>query len=230
VSSLEAGLLHLYCPTSYVPLPVWDIYGHRYLRRVRADMQVRATRSPSATARDFTLPRVRTSGFLESGCAWTPQAMLIAVISMDMSPAYQSGASRFFPQAQIVFDRFHLMQMAGQAADKVRKELARAGADLKGSLWALRGNEWTRSEEQPQQRSALCNRYPKLGRAIGLRGMLQDVLADEDEEALRWWCKRAKLSRLQPFRELAQSIQEHWSGESKIGSANRSDALVRQRP
>jgi transposase len=97
-------------------------------------------------------------------------------------------------------------------ADEVRKELARQGADLKGSLWALRGNEWTRSEEQRQQRSALCNRYPKLGRAIGLRDMLQDVLADEDEEALRWWCKRAKLSRLEPFRELACSIQKHWCG------------------
>ena len=131
---------------------------------------------------------------------------------MDMSPAYQSGASQFFPQAQIVFDRFHLMQMAGQALDQVRKELARAGADLKGALWALRGNEWTRSQEQREQRSALCNRYPKLGRAIGLRDMLQDILADEDQEALRWWCKRAKLSRLEPFRELAQSIQKHWSG------------------
>ena len=28
----------------------------------------------------------------------------IELISMDMSPAYQSGASQFFPQAQIVFD------------------------------------------------------------------------------------------------------------------------------
>ena len=95
---------------------------------------------------------------------------------------------------------------------QVCKELARAGADLTGALWALRGNEWTRSQEQCQQRSALCNRYPKLGRAIGLRDMLQDILADEDQEALRWWCKRAKLSRLEPFRELAGSIQQHWSG------------------
>jgi transposase len=136
----------------------------------------------------------------------------IALISMDTSPAYQSEASQFFPRAQIVFDRFHLMQMAGQAVDKVRKELARTGADLQGSLWALRGNEWTRSQEQCQQRSALCNRYPKLGRAIGLRGTLQDILAEEDQQALCWWCKRAKLSHLEPFREVAQSIQEHWSG------------------
>ena len=72
--------------------------------------------------------------------------------------------------------------------------------------------KWTRNDEQRQQRSALCNRYPKLGRAIGLRDMLQDILADEDQEALRWWCKRAKLSRLDPFRELAASIRQHWNG------------------
>ena len=41
--------------------------------------------------------------------------------------------------------------------------------------------------------------------------MLQNILADEDQVALRWWCKRAKLSRLEPFRQLAQSIRQHWS-------------------
>lgn len=136
----------------------------------------------------------------------------IELISMDMSPAYRSGAESFFPQAQIVFDHFHLMQKAGEAVDKVRKELARQGADLKGSLWAIRGNEWSRSHEQRSQRRTLCNLYPKLGRAIGLRDMLQDILSTEDEDSLRWWCKRAKLSRLEPFRELATTIQNHWNG------------------
>ena len=44
-----------------------------------------------------------------------------------------------------------------------------------------------------------------------MRDMLQDILSDEDREVLRWWCKRAKLSRLDAFRELAGSIQQHWS-------------------
>jgi transposase len=136
----------------------------------------------------------------------------IELISMDMSPAYQKGAQEFFPKAEIVFDHFHLMQMAGKALDKVRKQLSKEGADFKDSLWTIRGNEWTRSEEQLEQRKTLCKLYPTLGKAIGLRDMLQDILATEDETSLKWWCKRTKLSRLEPFRALAISIQKHWSG------------------
>jgi transposase len=104
------------------------------------------------------------------------------------------------------------MLMAGRALDEVRQELRRAGADLSEGLWALRGNEWTRSEEQLARRRALCAQYPKLGRAMMLRETLQDVLESEEEGALRWWCWRASVSRLGPFRQLAQSIRAHWEG------------------
>lgn len=140
------------------------------------------------------------------------RAEQIELISMDMSPAYQKGAREYFPQAQIVFDRFHIMQMAGEAVDKIRKELVREGAELKKSLWAIRGNEWTRSEKEQNQRRDRIKLYPKLGRAIGLRDMLQDILATEDTDSLRYWCKRAKLSKLQSFKELAITIQNHWDG------------------
>ena len=136
----------------------------------------------------------------------------IRLISMDMSEAYQKGARESFPWAEVVFDRFHLMMMAGQACDRVRKMIARQGADLSGVLWALRGNSWSRTEAQQAERRNLIRLHPKLGRALGLRETLQDILAGEDEESLRWWCKSAKLSRLEPFRKLACSIQRHWKG------------------
>jgi transposase len=136
----------------------------------------------------------------------------IELIAMDMSPAYIKGARQHFPQACIVFDRFHVMQMAGRALDEVRKALRRVGADLSEALWALRGNEWTRSDEQLARRRHLCAQYPKLGRALMLRDLLQDVLESQDEGLLRWWCWRASVSRLEPFRKVAVSIREHWQG------------------
>lgn len=136
----------------------------------------------------------------------------IELLSMDMKPAFIAGARSFFPQAEVVFDHFHIMQMAGKALDEVRKGLARSGAELKGSLWAFRGNEWTRSNSQLEQRRLLQRAYPKLGKALGLRDLLQDTLAQEDTGMLAWWCQRAQRSRLEPFVRLSRSIKKHWNG------------------
>jgi len=133
----------------------------------------------------------------------------ITHVVMDMSPAYIRGAQKVFAQAQIVFDHFHVMKLAGEALDAVRKSLRQATA---GGLWALRGNVWTRSAEQQALREQLCKRYPKLGRAMGLRDSLQDVLAAEEVEALHWWLGWATRSRLDSFRKLARTIKHHMAG------------------
>lgn len=136
----------------------------------------------------------------------------ITALIMDMSTGFIAGAQKYFPSAQVIFDHFHIMQLAGVALDQVRKGLAAAGADLKGSIWAIRGNEWTRSEEQLEDRSRFVRDYPKLGRALGLRDSLQDVLSVGEAGGLKWWCGWALRSRLVPFRKLAKTIKTHWSG------------------
>jgi transposase len=131
----------------------------------------------------------------------------ITEIVMDMSPAYIAGAMEHFPKARVVLDAFHIMSrlqgdrqprvarrvgrsrinMAGQALDKVRKDLARQRADLRGGLWSLRGNAWTRNGEQQQRRSLLMAAYPALGRAVVLRELLQDALASGERAQLEGW-------------------------------------------
>ena len=102
--------------------------------------------------------------------------------------------------------------MAGQALDKVRKDLARQGADLRGGLWALRGNAWTRNSEQQERRSQLMAAYPALGRAVALREFLQDALAGSDRSQLEAWLAWAQRSRLAAFRDLARTIKRHFNG------------------
>jgi transposase len=135
---------------------------------------------------------------------------------MDMSPAYLKGAADHFPQAQIIFDKFHVMLLAGQALESVRRKLQHEGAELKGSLWSLRGNVWNLSAERQKQRRALCLQYTKLGRAMTLRETLQAIYASPDqvtaESQLHWWCGWASRSRLEPFRALAKTVRQHWEG------------------
>jgi len=140
----------------------------------------------------------------------------IEAIAMDMSPTYVKGASEHFPHARIVFDKFHLMVLAGQALDEVRRELQREGAELKGALWSLRGNAWNLSEERQEQRKNLSRQYTKLGRAMSLRETLQAIYASSDRQVaeadLDWWCGWAARSRLKPFRALAKTVRQHWEG------------------
>jgi transposase len=139
-------------------------------------------------------------------------AKQITHVVMDMSAAYISGARKEFPAARIVFDFFHIMKLAGNALEDVRKNLRKEGANFLGGLWALRGNSWTRTEEQQALRVQLCKSYPKLGRAMSLRESLQDILAADDVCSLKWWLGRAARSRLEPFRSLARTIKNHFEG------------------
>ena len=136
-------------------------------------------------------------------------------VSMDMLHCYTKGVRENFPRAQVVFDRYHLMVMAGEAVELIRRRLQREGAELKGSLWSLRGNEWNLSEEQQQVRTTLCQRYKALGRALALRDALQDLYEAPRAEGpglLRQWCAWAGRSRLEPFQKLARTIRQYWDG------------------
>ena len=92
---------------------------------------------------------------------------------MDMSTSYIKGASQYFPQASIVFDKFHVMVLAGKALEEVRLQSQREGAQLKRAMWSLRGNTWNLSPERQAQRKDLCRQYTQLGRAMSLPQTLQ---------------------------------------------------------
>jgi transposase len=154
----------------------------------------------------------------------------IQAIARDMSPAYLKGATEHFPQAQIVFDKFHVMLLAGQALERVRRQLQQEGAQLKGALWSLRGNAWNLSAQRQQQRRELCAQYTKLGRAMTLRETLQAIYASPDQltaqSQLHWWCGWASRSRLEPFRSLAKTVRQHWQGILAYFSTGLTSAAI----
>jgi transposase len=115
-------------------------------------------------------------------------------VAMDTLHCYAKGVREQFPQAQIVYDRYHLMVMAGEAVDEVRRSLQRQVAQLKGALWSLRGNPWNLDAEQQQTRIRLAEQYKPIGRALALRTALQDLYeasGTEGPELLHRWCQWA---------------------------------------
>lgn len=141
----------------------------------------------------------------------------IEEVAMDLSPAFISAAALHFPEATVVFDRFHVMKLCGKACDDVRKQVSREAGGLgKGALWALRGNVENRTAKQRELREELCQRYEKIGRAMALRDFLSDLwnFTNRDEaaehlKAVRSWMSR---SRLAPFVNLSRTLKRHTKG------------------
>lgn len=141
----------------------------------------------------------------------------ITEIAMDMSKAFIAGAGEHFPDAQICFDRFHVMKLCGEATDKVRKEVAMESGGLpKGALWALRGNPENLREEQRELRAEICKEHAKIARCLSIREFLADLWnyqtvedAGEHFDSVVSWCSR---SRLEPFVKLGRTLKRHRDG------------------
>jgi transposase len=63
--------------------------------------------------------------------------------SIDMGAAFEAGIKENFPNAEITFDKFHVIELANEAVDQVRREegrnnsRSRAGAGGKGGAVSL---------------------------------------------------------------------------------------------
>ena len=54
---------------------------------------------------------------------------------MDMSPAFIEAAREYLPNELVTFDRLHVMKMANEAFDSLRREEARTDPVLKGTRY-----------------------------------------------------------------------------------------------
>lgn len=168
-------------------------------------------------------------------------------VCQDMSAAYAKGVGEALPNAVISYDRFHVVALAIEAMDDVRKaelrgqpqavEDALGTADrktIKGLMWGMRTNpiDWTVKQTNVMhwlQRSGLkCARAWRLKQA--LRAVYAIAAATNDpkraREELDKWLSWARRCRLEPFKKLAKTIKERIEGVVRGMTDNRSNAYV----
>lgn len=143
----------------------------------------------------------------------------IAIVTMDMSGAYQKAVAECLPHAQIAFDHFHIAKLANEALNEVRRELMReadndqAKAMVKGMMWPTLHRMANLSDSQLELLGKLRPAQP-LGRAYLLKETLLDTLhlRTAAGPALERWLAWASRSRLQPFVKLGATIKGHLAG------------------
>jgi transposase len=143
-------------------------------------------------------------------------------VTIDMSGAYIDAVERGAPQAQIIFDRFHVQRLAQDAVDQVRREQVRSlagSADagtLKKTRWALLKNPWNLSAVEGDKLAEVQRTNRPLYRAYLLKETLAEIFNRRQvgvaREKFVAWCGWAARSRLAPFKKLSKTIRRHLDG------------------
>ena len=144
---------------------------------------------------------------------------LIVRACIDMSPAYIAGMREFLPDAEVVFDKFHVVKLANAALDKVRRaERKVCPEDLKNMRFVLLRNGESIPEWQAALIAALSRKQLKTARAYDMKESLREILGSgylhrfAAEIALRIWISRASRSGIEEFETLGTTIKDHLDG------------------
>jgi transposase len=151
----------------------------------------------------------------------------LTAISTDMGPAFLKSLAKpaHAPRATVCIDPFHVVKLASDALDQVRRRSGTSSA-----RWTLTRPRRSKAPggccpERPERLSdtqaATLRKLRRQGgaawRAYGLKEALREVFADDltpsqTTELLDRWCVKAARSRLEPFVTLAGTIRKHRDG------------------
>jgi len=148
----------------------------------------------------------------------------IRAVAIDMSPAYIAAVTENLPQAQIVFDHFHIVKLLNDQLSKLRRELYNHETELnkkrllKGTRWLLlKNSDNLRDENNEKKRlqEALAINKP-LATAYYLKeelGLLWKQSSKKNAEIfLKKWVDKAKASKLPRLIKFANTLMAHRSG------------------
>jgi transposase len=166
--------------------------------------------------------------FAEELTLHNAQAGQIEQVSMDMSPAYQSGAAKVCPEATVVFDPFHVIAKVGEAVDHVRRRESSETTltkqrQLHKTRWLWLKNPENLSDPQAEHLASLKHCNLLTAKAYQMRLTLQDIYGLADailaKKKLLQWCrwvertaKRAGPSLFWKMDDCAGMIRRHLAG------------------
>jgi transposase len=152
----------------------------------------------------------------------------ITQASMDMSQAYQNGVAENCRNAQVVFDKFHVIAHANKAVDEVRRAEVRLGGKgvweaLYKSQWLWRKNPENLTENEQTRLAKIDQKNLRTAKAYQMRLVLQDIYRSPEATTARRrfgvWCRWVRwVARQQPKNLLramvrvAEMVEKHLAG------------------
>lgn len=135
---------------------------------------------------------------------------------IDMSPAFIRGVTDNLTEAEITFDRFHVMKLLADAIDEVRRAEVKGRTELRGTRYLWTKNAPNLTSKQTSVLDTLSSTNLKTARAWRMRLAFQDIYKAHDrdwaEAFFDKWISWAKRSRLEPMKAVARTMEKHRDG------------------
>jgi transposase len=131
-------------------------------------------------------------------------------VSIDMWGGFLKVVTEVFPNAKIVYDRFHVMQPVNKELNKVRRQV---GVTVKGGKFILLKNGKDLTEEEQQKLALMLRRSPRLKLAYELKEAFRAIFeadhgVEQSKALLLQWVKQAR----PVYHEVLNTIQTHLDG------------------
>lgn len=142
----------------------------------------------------------------------------IRSVSIDMSPAFIKACTETMPNAEITFDKFHVIWHANAAVDAMRRIEQRNNKSLKGMRWTLLKDRACLHSDAAADLDALIARMStvRTARAWLYKEQLRQILERKQinvvRALLKHWCTCVMRSKVEPMKKVADMIRRHFEG------------------
>ena len=141
---------------------------------------------------------------------------------MDMSNAYSAWVTEVLPDADIIYDHFHLIKLMNDRMNNLRRstmnKLEEAQKkELKGKRFLLIRNEEDLDHDAQGELEKLRNEFADLGTASIMKECLRNIykMAMDStlaRQAFELWCEKALASGIYCLKQTAKTITNRMEG------------------
>jgi transposase len=150
------------------------------------------------------------------------KAKQIKAVAIDMANSYSAWVKEVLPDADIVYDHFHVIKSMNDKLNTLRRSTMNQleedqKKELKGKRFLFLRNEETLSAESKEELNELRERFEKLGTASAMKEYLRNIYkmapgATIAERAFEQWCAMADESAVACLKTMAKTIRQRIKG------------------
>jgi transposase len=170
--------------------------GHEYLT-IFADLKLKAVLFATEGKDKSTF-----EGFIKEWEKHEGHRHQLTQVSMDMSKAYRAAVPEWCRNAEIVFDKYHLISHINSGVDQVRKYELRFGPAsvreaLQKTLWIWRKNRENLTDKENERLAGIEHKNLWTAKAYQMRLVFQDIYrsatAEEAKRRFQVWCRWVRM-------------------------------------